>query len=183
MRRQEEKRKFHEAVLNMLYPPPPSPPSPQEEDGDGAQGAASGGLQGDGIPDEGGNEVRGSSASDADPEDNEGECGEQKLTRAQRKRIRKKKLKEETARRRKIVGPLLPSSSSGGCSTKEDDPGGVKEKEPPGVRRNAELGSDDVPHEREESAAFINQKRIKHRRAAKKLARDRLKLSEQENNN
>ncbi|XP_048128187.1 uncharacterized protein LOC115742076 isoform X2 [Rhodamnia argentea] len=183
MRRQEKKRKFHEAVLNMLYPPPPSPPSPQEEDGDGARGGASGGLQGDRIPDEGGNEVGGSSASDVDPEDNEGECGEQKLTRAQRKRIRKKKLKEEIAHRRKIVGPLLPSSSSGGCSTKEDDAGGVEEKEAPGVRRNAELGSDDVPHDREESAAFINQKRLKHRRAAKKLARDRLKSSEQQNSN
>ena len=33
-----------------------------------------------------------------------------KLTRAQRKRIRKRKLKEAASVRRKIIGPLLPSS-------------------------------------------------------------------------
>lgn len=182
MRREEKKRKFHEAVLNMLYPPPPSPPSPpQTEDGDGAHGAAAsggGGLRGHGFPDEVGDGVGGSSASDVDRDGGGGECGEQKLTRAQRKRTRKKKLKEEIARRGKIVGPLLPSSGDGGCSTKEDDRGGLEEDELPGVRRNAELGSDDVPHEREGSAAFINQKRLKQRRAAKKLAKDRLKLSD-----
>lgn len=33
----------------------------------------------------------------------------EKLTRAQRKRIRKRKLKEAASSRRKIIGPLLPS--------------------------------------------------------------------------
>ncbi|KAK1291688.1 hypothetical protein QJS10_CPB17g02600 [Acorus calamus] len=37
------------------------------------------------------------------------ECGLQKLTRAQRKRLRKRKLKESASVRRKIIGPLLPS--------------------------------------------------------------------------
>ncbi|XP_030455867.2 uncharacterized protein LOC115676962 [Syzygium oleosum] len=184
MRREEKKRKFHEAVLNMLYPPPPSPPSPPHaEGGDGAQGAASGGLRGDRFPDEAGDDVGGSRASDVDPDGDGGGCGDQKLTRAQRKRIRRKKLREETARRRKIVGPLLPPGGGGGCSAEEDGPGDVEEEGAPGVRRNAELGSDDVPREREEAAAFINQKRLKQRRAAKRLARDRLILPEQQNSN
>ncbi|KAK1317918.1 hypothetical protein QJS10_CPA05g01607 [Acorus calamus] len=37
------------------------------------------------------------------------ECGLQKLTRAQRKRLRKRKLKESASVRRKIIGPLVPS--------------------------------------------------------------------------
>ncbi|KAL5988263.1 hypothetical protein ACLOJK_036026 [Asimina triloba] len=41
--------------------------------------------------------------------DDASECAPQKLTRAQRKRIRKKKLKEAASRRRKIIGPLLPT--------------------------------------------------------------------------
>lgn len=52
------------------------------------------------------------------------------------------------ARRRKIVGPLLPPGGGGGCSAEEDGPGGVEEEGTPGVRRNAEMGSDDVPRER-----------------------------------
>lgn len=36
--------------------------------------------------------------------------GDGKLTRAQRKRLRKRKLKEANSRRRKIIGPLLPAS-------------------------------------------------------------------------
>ncbi|KAA8535560.1 hypothetical protein F0562_030554 [Nyssa sinensis] len=46
--------------------------------------------------------------------DGEGECGPQKLTRAQRKRLRKKKLKEEALRCRKVIGPLLPTVSDDG---------------------------------------------------------------------
>ena len=34
----------------------------------------------------------------------------QKLTRAQRKKLRKKKLREEATRRGKLIGPLLPLS-------------------------------------------------------------------------
>ena len=49
-----------------------------------------------------------SSASDDDEE-----CAPHKLTRAQRKRLRHKKLKENASRRRKIIGPLLPSPCGG----------------------------------------------------------------------
>ena len=57
-----------------------------------------------------------SSCSTSDDNDNDdgGESGTQKLTRAQRKRLRKKKLKEDASRRGKIIGPLLPSSNDDG---------------------------------------------------------------------
>ena len=67
-----------------------------------------------------------SSCSASDVND-DSESGQQKLTRAQRKRLRKKKLKEDASRRGNIIGPLLPS---------EGEAGDV-ETEPPDVRRNA----------------------------------------------
>lgn len=66
----------------------------------------------------------GSSATSGD-EDGNGDSGTQKLTRAQRKRLRKKKLKEDTCRRKQVIGPLLPLTIDEG------------ENGPPGVRRNA----------------------------------------------
>ena len=54
-----------------------------------------------------------SSASDEDDE-----CAPQKLTRAQRKRLRQKKLKETASCRRKIIGPQLPSPSGGDLEDK-----------------------------------------------------------------
>lgn len=44
-----------------------------------------------------------------DVDENGGDESETKPSRAQRKRIRKKMLKEEAARRRKVIGPLLPT--------------------------------------------------------------------------
>lgn len=52
-----------------------------------------------------------------------------KLTRAQRKRLRKRKLKEAASHRRKIIGPLLPGSND----DIDRSCGGSVE----GVRRNA----------------------------------------------
>lgn len=66
-------------------------------------------------------------ASTSSDEEQEGEA--QKLTRAQRKKIRKKKLKEEAIRRGKLVGPLLPTSTNQ-C-------GDPDVKDPPAVRSNA----------------------------------------------
>lgn len=43
-----------------------------------------------------------------------GNDGSVKLTRAQRKRLRKKKLKEAASQRRKIIGPLLLGSTDEG---------------------------------------------------------------------
>ena len=59
-----------------------------------------------------------SSCSASDGND-DSESGTQKLTRAQRKRLRKKKHKEDASRRGKIIGPLLPSTKEvgdGGCT-------------------------------------------------------------------
>jgi len=64
-------------------------------------------------------------------DDTDGESGpRRKLTRAQRKRLRKKKLKEDASRRGNMVGPLLRPSTS-------ESEGGDVETEPPDVRRNA----------------------------------------------
>lgn len=52
----------------------------------------------------------------------------EKLTRAQRKRIRKKKMKEEAILRGKLIGPLLPPTQATQCG--DDAP-------PPTVRSNA----------------------------------------------
>ncbi|KAE9449593.1 hypothetical protein C3L33_18512, partial [Rhododendron williamsianum] len=65
--------------------------------------------------------------------DDEGECGPQKLTRAQRKRIRKKKVREAASRRRKLIGPVLPG---------DDDGSGDLSNESQGVVRNAAEKSD-----------------------------------------
>lgn len=46
-------------------------------------------------------------------ENDDGELGFQKLTRAQRKRFRKKKLKQAVSERRNIIGPELPDHSEG----------------------------------------------------------------------
>lgn len=76
-------------------------------------------------------EESGCSTSD---DNGDGERGPEKLTRAQRKRLRKKKLKEDASRRVKIIGPLLPSTGDG-CGSGGGD--AVLGKEPPAVRYSA----------------------------------------------
>lgn len=77
----------------------------------------------------------GSSTGEEDDDDGEGRLESEtlKLTRAQRKRLRRKKLKEDISRRGKIIGPLPLSSNDGegGCSS------AVKERSP-AVRENAD---------------------------------------------
>uniref|UniRef100_M1BXG4 Uncharacterized protein n=1 Tax=Solanum tuberosum TaxID=4113 RepID=M1BXG4_SOLTU len=64
------------------------------------------------------------------PSQEETDHGPEKLTRAQRKKIRRKKLKEASTRRQNIIGPLLP--------TEEIDREDVNVSAPPqGVRQNA----------------------------------------------
>ncbi|KAJ1414556.1 hypothetical protein SESBI_18806 [Sesbania bispinosa] len=72
---------------------------------------------------------------------------EKKLSRAQRKKIRKKKLKEETIRRGKLIGPLLPLTPN------------------PAVRSNASEEGDEMDR--------ANSKKMKHRRMAKRLAKEK----------
>lgn len=75
-------------------------------------------------------------SSSSDDEDEEGGPGSHKLTRAQRKRLRKTKLKESASsapQRRKIIGPLLQSA----VNNPEGDGDSVCEDRPQGVRQNA----------------------------------------------
>ncbi|PRQ48232.1 hypothetical protein RchiOBHm_Chr2g0108411 [Rosa chinensis] len=146
MRREEKRRKFNEAVLNTLYPPP-SPPSPPLKDEDVDLNI----LRQD-------FELESESSATSGDEDGNGESEIQKLTRAQRKRLRKKKLKEDASRRRQIIGPLLPLTVGEG------------ENCTPDVRRNASEEPSDQPPQ----SGCSNQKnKVKQRRKAKKLAKER----------
>ncbi|KAH9712320.1 hypothetical protein KPL71_020007 [Citrus sinensis] len=115
------------------------------------------------------------SNNDHDNDDDEGdvtECGPEKLTRAQRKRLRKKKLKEDARRRGNIIGPLLPTTSDGDNNGR----GGGGEINSPDVRQNADEKCA-TPSVESEFSGCCNQKKLKHRRVAKRLAREQLKLS------
>ncbi|XP_059295205.1 uncharacterized protein LOC132048315 [Lycium ferocissimum] len=150
MKREEKRQKLHEGLLRMLYPPPPSPPS--EENDEEPLHILSQGLNLDQIPDELEND-RGSSSSG----DQESDNGPEKLTRAQRKRIRRKKLKEAASRRQDIIGPLLPTVESDGKGVNVSTIG----EEPQGVRQNA--------NEPDDAESCSKQNRLKQRRMAKKL--------------
>ncbi|KAL9689880.1 hypothetical protein QQ045_010271 [Rhodiola kirilowii] len=85
--------------------------------------------------------------------------GDGKLTRAQRKRLRKRKLKEESARRGKMVGPLLPATD--------------EENDHEGVRRNVSLNPN-LRIETDESGGVEScsaNSKVKQRRIARKLAK------------
>lgn len=146
MRREEKRRKFNEAVLNTLFPPPSPPSSPpvhsvrtlflslsliffilfhcnegsnclQPKDEDVPLSILLQDFEED-LGESG-------SATTSGDDDGNGESEPQRLTRAQRKRLRKKKLKEDASRRRELIGPLLPPTVDQG------------ENEAQGVRRNA----------------------------------------------
>ncbi|ESW28693.1 hypothetical protein PHAVU_002G009800 [Phaseolus vulgaris] len=99
----DRKRRFNEAIVNMLYPSSPQrerelePAEPLIDDS--ASDAISGNLD-DGY-DNSSTSVNEECDSDAE-----------KLSRAQRKKIRKKKLKEEAVHRGNLIGPLLPLTST-----------------------------------------------------------------------
>ncbi|MCE3215737.1 hypothetical protein HAX54_003311 [Datura stramonium] len=125
MKRGEKRQRLHEGLLRMLYPPPPSPPSQEENDDEPFQILGQG-LNLDQIPGEQ-EDDRGSTSSD----DRESDHRPEKLTRAQRKRIRRNKLKEAASRRQNIIGPLLPTEESDdksvNVSTTDEEPQGVRE--------------------------------------------------------
>ncbi|KAF9678148.1 hypothetical protein SADUNF_Sadunf07G0004800 [Salix dunnii] len=167
MRHEKKRRQLHEALLNTLYPQ-----LQETEDGKGHVSTANDGFDVSVIPDDYGLRQNGSSTSEEDS-DGEGrsELETLKLSRAQRKRLRRNKLKEDTSRRGKIIGPLPLSINNvdGNCSS------AVKERTP-AVRQN-----DDDKHF---SAAASNnpgggasQSKVKQRRMAKRLAREKLKPS------
>ncbi|KAB2617710.1 hypothetical protein D8674_013579 [Pyrus ussuriensis x Pyrus communis] len=154
MLREEKRRKLHEAVLNMLHPPP-SPP-PKDEPGNVPLSILGEDFEADGLGESG------SSATSSEDDGND-ESEAQRLTRAQRKRLRKKKLKEDASRRREIIGPLLPSATDQ-C-----------DNEAQGVRRNAseKPGTAVTEEPGDEPPACSNQNKVKQRRKAKKQARER----------
>ncbi|CAN4083051.1 unnamed protein product [Withania somnifera] len=149
MKRKEKRQKLHEGLLRMLYPPPPSPPPQEEENDDEQLHILERGLNLDLIPDEL-EDDRGSSSSSHQESDH----GPEKLTRAQRKRIRRKKLKEAASRRQNIIGPLLPTQESDGKGVNVS----TTNEEPQGVRENAN-----------ETESCSKQNKLKQRRVAKRL--------------
>ncbi|XP_044462707.1 uncharacterized protein LOC123193694 [Mangifera indica] len=176
-RREEKRRKFHEAVLNTLYPPPSPTQAVDEEE-----------KHGDPVEDFDleltnlDHFIRTGSSSDGDNEadDDNGEGGKyqpQKLTRAQRKRLRKKKLKEDASRRSKIIGPLLPPT----INEDANDNYRGDEIHRQDVRQNVDEKCD-VTHDKPGGAVGCsNQNKIKNRRFAKKVAKEQLKFSGDEN--
>ncbi|CAF1706750.1 hypothetical protein HID58_054750 [Brassica napus] len=154
--REEKRRKLHEALLQTLYPPssPSSSPSPvlgfDDEPFDVTLINPEDYLNID-------------SSNHGDDHEN-GDEPETKPSRAQRKRIRKKMLKEEAARRRKVIGPLLPTEM---IETREDSSGGEEASCIQPARLNAS--------EKEEKVSFEGNdktKKVKQRREAKKLAKE-----------
>ncbi|XP_052195093.1 uncharacterized protein LOC127803101 isoform X2 [Diospyros lotus] len=169
MQKEERQQKFHEALLDMLYPPP-SPPH-LVQDGGEPLNVLSDGLNLNRT--RGADELGQNGSSSSSCSEDGDEIGPGKLSRAQRKRLRKRKLKEEASRRRKIIGPLLPADSG-------DDGHGNPRNEPQGVRRNVSEESE-IGDKPGDAAACKNYDKIKHRRMAKKLARERLKPPATEN--
>ncbi|KAJ0040667.1 hypothetical protein Pint_27866 [Pistacia integerrima] len=173
MRREEKRRKFHEAVLNTLYPPP-SPPQAVDEEEKPGHPLEDFDVELINLDDF----VRTGSSSDGgdDVDDNNGEGGEcepQKLSRAQRKRLHKKKLKEDASRRSKIIGPLLPTTNK----EDENDNDGRDEIQQPGVRQNVHEECEVTKDKFGGAVGCSKQKKLKNRRLAKRVAKEQLKLS------
>ncbi|GAB2282723.1 hypothetical protein Dimus_017262 [Dionaea muscipula] len=181
MRRQETRRKFHDAIVNMLYTRPPSPHRPQQDDSNPVAAAStttfSSNFDVNSIPDpEDRVESRISSSSSSSSSEDDDRGGSRKLTRAQRKRIRRKKLKEaDTGRRTLLIGPLLPSTKIEG-----GDQCSVMISEPDGVRQNAAeekvANAGNPIEEPQECVALRKKTRSKQRRMAKKRSLPRKSL-------
>ncbi|CAH1437386.1 unnamed protein product [Lactuca virosa] len=162
MKRKERQRKFHDSLINMLYTPP-SPPPPEnkydQQSLDLAREIANSDhhrINTDELEREAEMDLSASSEEDD-------ELGSEKLTRAQRKRLRRKKLKEAASHRRQIIGPELPPT---GDDQIDDEVSNVHEPSE-GVRRNVTEGSESG-NNREDAVSSI---KVKHRRMSKKKAR------------
>ncbi|CAN8251470.1 unnamed protein product [Cochlearia groenlandica] len=152
-RREEKRRKLHEALLQTLYPhSSSSSPSPEE------------------IVDEEPFDVTlinpedylkiDSSNNDDDNENSEDSETIEKQSRSQRKRVRKKKLKEEAARRRKVIGPLLPAETIQTSDVRVADVTCCIEPARQNAQEKDKLGGNDMTS------------KTKKRREAKKLAKE-----------
>ncbi|CAL1380891.1 unnamed protein product [Linum trigynum] len=161
MRRAEKRKKLQDDLLKSRYQP--SPDRDAKGDDETPAFAPTEEFDVNLIPDDYGLQIGGSSSSPSS--DKEGDGGVQKLSRAQRKRLRKKKIKEDVSRRKGIIGPLLPSSPPEQAESSL------------GVRQNAEQsGEGDGGNSRGERRRLEtpNASRIKQRRKAKKLAKEKL---------
>ncbi|CAK8539619.1 unnamed protein product [Lathyrus sativus] len=146
MKRDERKRRFNEAIVNTLYPPSPQ----HEQDSEPVK---------DLIELESYDDVISGTLDDCENASTSGEEGgrgyeTEKLTRAQRKRIRKKKMKEESILRGKLIGPLMPPSQT--TQARDDNP--------PPVRSNASQKGDETTR--------ANAKGMKQRRMVKRVVRE-----------
>ncbi|CAH8280963.1 unnamed protein product [Arabidopsis lyrata] len=169
MRRREEKRReFHEALLQTLYPPPPSsPPSPVEVVDDEPFDVTL-------INPEDYLKIDSSNHGDVNEIGDESGIAE-KPSRAKRKRLRKKMLKEEAARRKKVIGPLLPTEmlqthdgirvgDAGGSNFEEEDSDGDEEETSGSIS--------DICSEQGKIDDNDKTRKVKKRREAKKLAKE-----------
>ncbi|KAG7539366.1 hypothetical protein ISN44_As13g030220 [Arabidopsis suecica] len=181
MRRREEKRReFHEALLQTLYPPPSSPPSPSSSP-----------SPVDVVDDElfdvtlinPEDYLKIDSSNHGDVNENGDDSGiAEKPSRAQRKRLRKKMLKEEAVRRKKVIGPLLPTEmlqtqdgirvgDAGGSNFEEDSDG--DEGEASGSNICSQLVRPNAQEKKQEKIGDNDKTRkVKKRREAKKLAKE-----------
>ncbi|KAL8143182.1 hypothetical protein V2J09_016214 [Rumex salicifolius] len=170
MDRREKQRKFHQAIIDMLYLPPTPRQHTEEVEDDPMRIISVLGVNQINDP-----ENFDSPSSSSDGNDEDGDLGPHKLTRAQRKRLRKKKLKQSSTsspQRRKIIGPLLASP----VNKPKGDSVSMGEYHTPGVRGNAaENQSQNAAPDSEECGAQKEAK-SKRRRMAKKLAREKTKL-------
>ncbi|KAJ8627654.1 hypothetical protein MRB53_020961 [Persea americana] len=103
MKTGEKQQKFHEAFMKIFFPPQPIQQTPQQQVEDEPVVFVREGSDANSGSDYDNVEERNALADASD-------CMSDKLTRSQRKRIRRRKLKEAASRRRKIIGPLLPST-------------------------------------------------------------------------
>ncbi|KAI7756362.1 hypothetical protein M8C21_011104 [Ambrosia artemisiifolia] len=149
MKRKERQQKLHDSLINILYalssssspsppPPPPSQSSHQTKFDDETLNIAREIINSD-THHINTDELEEEKEEERSEED--GELGSQKLTRAQRKRLRKKKLKEAASHRRHIIGPQLPVDQMGGDridgEVSDGSEHGHEDGCMEGVRRNA----------------------------------------------
>ncbi|MFS7955606.1 hypothetical protein Hanom_Chr07g00644581 [Helianthus anomalus] len=140
MKRKDRQQKLHNSLINMLYPPPSSSPHHNEQLDTQTLNLAREIINSESHPintDE--LEEEEEEEEEEERSEGEGELGFEKLTRAQRKRLRKKKLKEAASQRRQIIGPQLNPDHTGGDRI-DGEVSGVRELEHErleGVRRNA----------------------------------------------
>ncbi|KAL4334528.1 hypothetical protein GQ457_07G004270 [Hibiscus cannabinus] len=171
MRREEKRKRFHEALLKTLYPSPSQPESEEKNQVITSERALNVGLQNSDDFEE---SKSSSPKTDDEDEGRQAEPETQKLSRSQRKRLRKKKLKEDASRRGSIIGPLLPSSQYDGA-------GGPLRVEPQGVRQNArqeQAASRDKPDDEQSNCS--SKKKLKQRRIAKRMAKEGLESNKSE---